>query len=161
LGFGPTPAPGRAGWKSRDAETASPASARGPVHQRAGYSCLDCVGLSAPRGRSSGRYGISISLLPVPIGKPLGLGRHCRRVADLCPIGPTGFPCGRAGRVGGRRTGAGLQAGGLRLGSPGAGRRAEAPAVVRSDSLELVAPGLPAPGEVSPSCVGLLALGGL
>jgi hypothetical protein len=32
LGFGPTPAPGREGWDSRDSETASPASARGPVH---------------------------------------------------------------------------------------------------------------------------------
>ena len=39
--------------------------------------------------------------------------------------------------------------------------RAEASAVVRADPLELVAPGLPAPGEVPPSCVGLLALGGL
>ena len=34
-------------------------------------------------------------------------------------------------------------------------------AVVWSDPLELVTPGLPAPWEVTSGCVGLLALGGL
>ncbi len=72
-----------------------------------------------------------------------------------------GLRCGRAGRVAGRGTGAGLQAGRLRLGSPGAGGRAETSAVVRADPLGLVAPGLPAPGEISPSRVRLLALGRL
>ena len=157
MGFGPTPAPGRAGWKSRDSESASRASARGPVHQGAGPPCLDCVGLSTPRVGSPGRYGRSISLLPIPIGKPLGPGRDCRRVADLYPIGPTRFPFGRAGRVAGRGTRAGLQAGGLRLGSPGAGGRAETSAVVRSDSLELVAPGLPARSLQVASVCWLLA----
>ena len=122
---------------------------------------LDCVGLSSPRGRSPRCYGLSVSLLSVPIGKPLGPGCHRQGVADLHPIGPTRFQCGRAGRVAGRGTGAGLQAGGLRLGSPGAGGRAEASAVVRSDPLALVAPGLTAPGEVPPSCVGLLGIGGM
>ena len=56
----------------------------------------------------------------------------------------------------GRGTGAGLQAGRFRLGSPGAGGRAEASAVVRADPVELVAPGLSAPWEVPPSWGRLL-----
>jgi hypothetical protein len=39
--------------------------------------------------------------------------------------------------------------------------QADASAVVGTDSLEVVAPGLSTPGEKLPGCVGLLALGGL
>ncbi len=59
-----------------------------PVHQGAGPSCLDRIGLSAPRGGSPGCYGLSVSLLPIPIGKPLGPGRHRQRVADHQPSRP-------------------------------------------------------------------------
>ena len=89
-----------------------------------------------------------------------GLDAIAKRVADLRPIGPTRPPCGRAGRVAGRGTGAGLQAGRFRLGSPGAGGQVGASAVVRADPLELVAPGLSAPREVSPSWGRLLVLAG-
>jgi DNA-binding transcriptional ArsR family regulator len=160
LGFGPTPTPGRDGWNSRVSETASPPSVGRPVHQRSGSSCLDRVGLSSPRSRSPRCYGVSVSLLSIPIGEPLGPGCDRQRVADLQPIGPTRSPFGRAGRIAGRGTGAGLQAGGLCLGSPGAGGRAEASAVIRSDPLELVASGLPAPREVTSGCFGLLAMAG-
>jgi hypothetical protein len=134
---------------------------RRPVHQGSGSSCLDCVGQSSPRDRSPRCYGPSVSLLSIPTGEPLGPGYHRQRVADLHPIGPTRLPCGRAGRVAGRGTGAGLQAGGLCLGSIGAGGRTGPSALVSSNPLELVAPGLPAPGEVTSSCIGLLAFGGL
>ena len=126
LGFGPTPAPPRQGWESREFETASPPLSRRPVHQGADSLCLDCVGLSAPRGRSPGLDGLSVSLLSLRSGKPLGPGRDRQGFADLRSVYPTWPPFGRAGPVAGRGTGARLQAGGLRLGSPGGGGRAEA-----------------------------------
>ncbi len=72
-----------------------------------------------------------------------------------------GFHAAELAGLRGRGTGAGLQAGRLRPGRPGAGRRAEASAVVRADPLGLVAPGLPAPGEFPSGRGGLLALGRL
>ena len=161
MGLGPTPALGREGWRSRGPETASPSSARRPVHQGADPPCLDRVGLSAPRGWSPRRDGIPVPLLPVPIGEPLGPGRHFQGLAGVPGLCPTWPPWGRAGRVAGRGPGAGLQAGGLRPGSPGAGGRAGSSAVVRADPVVVVAPGLPAPRQIPPSSVGVLAVGRL
>ena len=132
-----------------------------PVHQGADPSCLDCVGLSAPRGRSPGCDGLSVSLLPVPTREPLGPGRDRQGVADLRRSARRGLHSAElAGLLAvEREPGCKLAVSVLDLPEPEAGSGASA--VVWSDPLELVALGLPAPGEVSPSCVGLLALGGL
>ena len=96
--------------------------------------------LARPKNKSA-----PARVLPVEFASPFAPCSTSRRC-----VSPS-VHIGRAGPVAGRGTGAGLQAGGLRLGSPGPGGRAEASAVVRADPLELVAPGLPAPGEIPPS----------
>lgn len=85
---------------------------------------------------------------------------HATTPGYLCHLSAR-YPCGRAGSTARRGTGAGLKAADHRLEFPGARDRVELSAVVWSDLLELLGPGLSAPGEVTRSCVGLLALGGL
>jgi hypothetical protein len=96
------------------------------------------------RFRSENRWGldaISEGLQVSPDSARLGL--HAAELAGLLSVARE----------------PGLQAGGLRLGPPGAGGWSGPSASVRADPLGLVAPGLPAPREVTSGCVGLLAIG--
>ena len=145
-----TSTPGRDGGRLGESETASPSSIGGPVHQGADSLYLDRISVSAPRFRPPCRDGLPILSGPVPVQTPwvsLGLAGCRQGAADLRRFSPPGPPRGGAGRALGHGTGAGLQAGRLRLGSHRAGGRAEAPAVVRGDPLGLVAPGSRLPGK--------------
>ena len=153
--------PGRAGWKSRDSETASqhrPGDPfiKGPVpHAWIASACrLPGAGLQVAmasrflccRFRSENRWGLDVIAEGLRIStRSARRGLHAAELAGLLAV-EREPGCKLAVSV---------------LDRPGAGGRAGASAVVWSDPLELVAPGLPAPGEVPPSCVGLLALGGL
>jgi hypothetical protein len=164
LGFGSIPTTIRDGRRVGRSKTTSPPSAGRPFHQGTDSLCMDRIGLPTPRGRSPCHDGLSVLPGAVPVQSSwIELGRVGYRpgIADLRRLGPTWPPFGRAGRVAGRGTGAGLQAGGLCLGSPRVGVRVEAPAVVRADPLELVAPGLAPLREGPPGRGRLLALGGL
>ena len=148
--------------KSRGSETASPASARGPVHQGADPSCLDCVGLSAPRGGSPGCDGLSVSLLSGSDGvnrwgldaianglrisdRSARRGLHAAELAGLLAVE--------------REPGCKLAVSVLDLPEPEAGpeRRPLYGPIPWSWWL----PASRLPGAVPPSRVGLLALGGL
>src|SRR5262249_9785126 len=70
-------------------------------------------------------------------------------------------PRGRVGRLTGRGTGTGSQAGRVCPGSAGAGINGEPSAVVWPDPVGLVAPGLPPPRPVAPRRGRLLVAGRL